>query len=158
MEVVQESGWCDVKHLRLDRHAQNSFATYGNIIDLATSKELVVTLERPWVGNAKGISCVPVGEYVFTRYRSPKRGYDVFITQGVRGRSDIELHIGNGPQDSEGCILLGSRFVRSPEGRIMAESKKAFEKFMVYLAGEDSFTLTIEDHSQDGPTNAEGDE
>lgn len=136
--------------LTLQRVEQNDFATYGRIVD-AENKQVCLTLERPWVDvNGDGISdrnvsCIPAGSYPARRYRSPKRGYDVFMLSGVPGRGDIELHIGNLPHDSEGCILLGSNFGTVNGQHGITGSAAAFARFMSSMTGIDTFTLHVLD-------------
>lgn len=128
--------------LTLPRLERNDFATYGQIVD-DTQKLLCVTLERPWLDNAPMISSIPAGEFTFHRRLSPKRGYDVFITQDVPGRSDIEIHKGNLPTDSEGCILVGSHFGDLGAKHGIIGSAEAFERFMDRMRGVDQFTLVV---------------
>jgi hypothetical protein len=130
--------------LTLRRLERNGFATYGQIVD-DVEKAVCVTLERPWADNAPNVSSIPAGTFTFHRRLSPKRGYDVFITQDVPGRSDIEIHKGNLPSDSEGCILVGSTFGDLDAKHGITGSANAFERFMDRLKGVDSFTLTVID-------------
>jgi hypothetical protein len=51
---------------------------------------------------------IPAGLYQVTIYRSPKRGYDVPLLNDVPGRMEIEIHIGNYPYNTDGCILVGT--------------------------------------------------
>jgi hypothetical protein len=128
--------------LILQRIDQNTFATYGNLTD-AENKQLCVTLERPWLDNQHEESCIPVGSYTFTRFHSPHWGYDVFKSEDVPGRGAIELHIGNLPHDSEGCILLGSNFGTVNGQHGITGSAAAFARFMSAMHGVDSFTLDV---------------
>lgn len=70
------------------------------------------TLERPWLNNAKGVSCIPAGIYDVSK-QPPKadRPYTYFrLPDNQTKRTGILIHIGNDPTDSSGCILVGSRF------------------------------------------------
>lgn len=133
-----------MKLLTLSRLTQNSFATYGQITD-EENKPLCVTLELPWVDNEHGKSCIPPGAYVAHRFPSPRRGYDVFELDGVPDRGDIELHIGNLPHDSEGCILLGTAFGQINGQPGIVGSGDGFRAFMQAMRTIDTFTLTITD-------------
>lgn len=64
-------------------------------------------LEPPWKDNKPDISCIPPGRYRITLCLSPSRGYVVPLLHAVPGRSEIEIHIGNWPQDTKGCLLPG---------------------------------------------------
>jgi hypothetical protein len=99
----------------------------------------IVTLELPDNNNIQLISCIPEGLYTAVKYMSPKRGYEVFELQNVPGRDSIEVHIGNYPSNTDGCILVGLEFGDYSIG----SSKLAFDKFMNKLAGVNQFTLKI---------------
>lgn len=84
----------------------------------------------------------PPGQYTCTRYLSPHFGYEVFQLQNVKGCQNIEIHRGNTEVDSHGCILLGIGLNIQVVGAV-TQSAKAFDDFMNYLVGQDSFTLII---------------
>lgn len=86
-------------------------------------------LERPWLDNARGISCIPEGLYTVT-WSGPVlrddprtevdesggriyRPYEHYIVHNVKGRSGILIHAGTDVQHSQGCLLVGSRFVNA---------------------------------------------
>lgn len=52
-------------------------------------------------------TCIPTGTYNVTRYYSNKNGRNVPLVNGVTGFADIEIHQGNFPKDTDGCLLLG---------------------------------------------------
>lgn len=115
--------------MKLSRIRQDDFATYGVITDDA-GNHVCYTLELPWLNNAHGISCIPTGLYHGDRFQSPHRATEVWKLRDVPGRGDIELHTGNLPHDTEGCILLGTLFgsVNGQPG--VTGSAAAFKKFM----------------------------
>lgn len=77
-------------------------------------KFVVKTLERPWLNNKRGISCIPEGEYdVIKQPPKPDRPYSYFRLPNVAGRSGILIHRGIKPDHSKGCILVGMRFVHA---------------------------------------------
>lgn len=65
------------------------------------------TLELPWRGNARRVSCIPEGEYTLEMRRSPKFGRVLPELLHVPSRDAILIHRGNYPRDTQGCILLG---------------------------------------------------
>lgn len=68
------------------------------------------TLELPWKGNERNVSCIPEGSYTVRKRRadeSPSRNYDHFILEDVPGRSYILMHTGNFNWHIKGCILVG---------------------------------------------------
>ena len=130
--------------LLLHRLSQTAYATFGTLSD-GENRQLCVTLERPWVSNEHDISCIPAGTYPLVRYHSPKRGYDVWLLDDVPNRDAIEIHIGNVPKDTDGCILVGSHFGETIKGYGIIESKKAFDLLMQRTAGESDGSITITD-------------
>lgn len=95
------------------RQLSNHLQTCGRFILLNEDGDVIfkcVSLELPWVGNRRNVSCIPAGNYSVTKARSPHFGENTFHVNSVPGRSDILIHPGNFTSDIEGCILLGERF------------------------------------------------
>jgi Family of unknown function (DUF5675) len=65
------------------------------------------TLELPWKWNTEEISAIPTGSYTGTIREDGDLGWRIAI-QNVPKRIDIEIHIGNWPKNSTGCVLLGT--------------------------------------------------
>jgi hypothetical protein len=89
------------------------------------------TLEPPWKDNAPQISCIPAGLYTLRRRFSVKHAMELFGIDGVPDRSDIEIHPGNYPQDTLGCVLPGL----ARELHAVLRSKEAFARFMDAMKG-----------------------
>jgi len=130
--------------ITLQRLEQNADGTYGQIT-AADNKRLCVTLERPWLNNQHGVSCIPAGEYEAVRVHSPHFGYDVYQLRNVPGRDAIELHRGNTIADSEGCILLGSAFGTLNGVHGITGSADAFERFMDAMRSDPVLKLVVRD-------------
>jgi hypothetical protein len=104
---------------------------------------IAVSLERPWLDNRKGESCIPAGNYLAKRVISPKFG-DTFEITGVPGRGNILFHAGNIMEDSHGCVILGESFNIWTTGQCsVASSKVAFAEFMQRLVGINEFPVEI---------------
>ncbi len=74
---------------------------------LAVNDEIIAyTLERPWQGNTPVISSIPDGVYGGVLRYDHADKWRIELT-GVPGRTHVQIHTGNTPDDSEGCILLG---------------------------------------------------
>ena len=103
-----------------------------------------LALERPWLNNQRGVSCIYPGTYRALRHRSPKFG-ETFWLQDVPGRSEILFHKGNIDDDSRGCILVGEQFnpVKGEDG--ITASREGFAEFMRLLDGKNEFTIEIKD-------------
>jgi hypothetical protein len=89
------------------------------------------TLERPWKGNARGISCIPIGVYPVIVAPSDHFGRPMPHLLDVPGRSDILIHPGNTVADIRGCILVGM----SRERDVLQYSATAFGLFTEWLSG-----------------------
>lgn len=109
------------------------------------------SLEDPWNGNQVGISCIPEGWYLLRRGNF--RGlYPNFELVAVVGRTAIEIHKGNTDADTEGCVLLGSSLILQSDAQIMlADSGKAFDRFMAAMAGKNEAVLAITHRTFPGP-------
>lgn len=59
------------------------------------------TLER------KGVE-IPAGQYRIKIVASPHLGREVPQLENVPGRTEIDIHSGNIPLDSKGCVLVGA--------------------------------------------------
>ena len=127
--------------------------TFGVMFEPNKEGELIpfcLTLERKWLNNEKGKSCIPRGEYLCRRVQSQKFG-DTFEVTAVPNRSEILFHKGNLDDDSHGCILVGEMFDpifdKAWQGFSpgLAASGKGFEEFMKKLAGDNEFKLVIQE-------------
>lgn len=142
-------------HLR--RFADSPFGVFG-FLDLIRDDGLAVarfcTGEDDWLDNHPKLSCIPAGDYLCKRVKSPKFGWTFEIT-GVPGRSAILFHSLNTEEDTEGCVGLGEDFGAltvddedqpGPGHRLkwaIIRSKLAVQRFLGLLAGLDSFPLKV---------------
>jgi len=69
------------------------------------------------------------GTYGITLYNSPKLKEQVALLQNVPGHDYIEIHPGNTPSDSHGCILVGTH----AGTHSLDHSRDAFEILMSIL-------------------------
>lgn len=66
------------------------------------------TLELPWKGNERRVSCIPEGEYLVEKMPpTSKRKYEYFWVKDVPGRDSILFHPGNYTRQILGCLLPG---------------------------------------------------
>ncbi len=126
-------------NLVLLRLAERLTATHGVLMD--NGSPWLPTLEDPWLDNKPFASCIPTGIYTCKRTNSPKFGetFEIF----VHGRTFILFHAGNGPEDTSGCVLLGTEWDRSSGTTRVLRSRKAVAAFMDRLEGIDEFTLHV---------------
>lgn len=88
------------------------------------------TLERPSV-------IIPAGTYNVTLYDSPSHHCLTPLLHDVPNREFIEIHVGNYPMDSMGCILVG----KTKGLNYLENSKEAFHALMAKL--KEPMTITI---------------
>lgn len=127
----------------LKRIAGNTFGTFGVLID-ENNIPFVLTLERQWLNNRHGVSCIPTGIYECERVTTPLHG-NCFQVMNVPDRDSILLHKGNIDDDSHGCILIGEKFeyaIKNGKPGVAA-SGEGYDEFMSKLNGVDKFTLKI---------------
>ena len=132
-----------MKTVKIFRVESSKDGTFGVLsID---DQVLCVTLERPWLSNAKGVSCIPAGNYHCSRYQSKKFGNTFVVNAVPGGRSGILFHSGNRAKDSKGCIILARKFhtFTDPNDRGVMESKEAVASFLQKMKGENNFMLDI---------------
>jgi Family of unknown function (DUF5675) len=87
------------------------------------------SLELPVKDGLPG-SAIPQGRYQVTTYASPHFGRLMPLIL-VPGRSEIEMHWGDYPKDTRGCILLGH--TRAPD--FIGQSREAFNDFWFQAQG-----------------------
>ncbi len=134
--------------ITLRRITQSNFGTFGMLLD-EDGEPLCFTCEEPWKGNAPRVSCIPPGP------NSPSARYEcgphdterfpgVWAVTGVPGRTAILIHAGNTIKDTQGCILVGTSFLRNPDYSVygVADSRRALNRLRDLLP--DYFTLTVE--------------
>jgi hypothetical protein len=115
--------------LTVERFNFTDKSTIGSLaID---GKSFCWTLELP-LGDGGPGSAIPVGTYKVVTYPSPKFGRLMPLLVGVPGRSNIEMHWGNEPENTEGCILLGNSM---PGKDFIGDSRQAFDDFWEQAQG-----------------------
>lgn len=129
--------------MKLRRTACRPDGILGVLTD-AEDQQLAVTLEHSYDGVPK----LPAGTY--TCQRGPHRlegmekDFETFEIMGVPGHTGILFHWGNYNADSAGCVLLGRVSCDSPKGCMVTSSRATFARWMLDLAGIQSFTLVVE--------------
>lgn len=108
------------------------------------------TLELPWEGNIRKVSCIPLGLYECKRVYDRKTSGGLFIpttfeVMDVPNRDGILFHIGNTVNDTQGCILIGLGFGIIEKKRAILNSKLGFDMFLDSVRGVNEFTLRIRD-------------
>jgi|SRR3972149_2066779 len=112
---------------KLVRISLISDGTFGVLLD--GDIPFALTVERPWLNNQRGVSCIPEGLYTCRRVDSPKFG-NTFEVSNVADRSEILFHKGNIDDDSRGCIIIGEQFEFLGGKVAVLSSAKGFGEFL----------------------------
>lgn len=89
------------------------------------------SLERGWVDNQQGISCVPQGTYPIKFEYSNKFKRNLWEIKDVPNRSECKIHVTNYWYEINGCVALGlGKADINGDGYIdMTSSTKAIQEF-----------------------------
>lgn len=109
-------------------------------VDVESTHFQCYTVERPWLDNQPGVSCIPEGHYSLRLGRYNRGDYPAYeVTNNPPGRSLIKIHIANVATDVMGCIGLGQNY----RGNHVEFSKSAYDAFMFAMGGAEDAELRI---------------
>lgn len=142
--------------LELVRFGSTPYGTFGKLlIPQGPDIRKFYTVERPWLDNEVGVSCVPLGEYgliwlptttpVPAKYNGHTwylEGDTVGLEPGQKQRSRVAVHIGNTMADLRGCIAPGANLT-SLEGAWGVGRSRASMDDIYALLGPEHHRLTI---------------
>lgn len=89
------------------------------------------TLEPPLKMNDKQAKpyCIPAATYQATKYMSPHFNMQVISILNVPDFTNVEVHPGNDPGDTDGCIVVGSTHSLD----FVSSSKTTFATLMSFI-------------------------
>ena len=118
-------------------------STMGSTFGILHGKGVLLhVMELGRKDNAREISCIPAGGYLVKRDHSGQHKY--YKVADVEGRTDIEFHRANKPQELKGCIGLGLGFTyRNSKPSGLTSSRDACN-VLVSIMGDDDWILHIE--------------
>lgn len=128
-----------MKQLNIIRFAYAPLGTFGYA---QSENGVLYTVERPWLSNIRGTSCIPEGKYGCKKAFFHKGEYDAIEVEGVPNRDNILIHIANYPTDVEGCIGIGNALGVINSKWAVLNSTLAFNAFMREFSSA-PFQLTI---------------
>jgi len=104
-----------------------------------------MTLDEIKAAKIQNKTAIPTGRYRVTRAYSPKHGKDVPLVNDVKGFGGVEIHVGNFPKDTEGCLLLGTD--RGPDEVINSKAavEAFYQKFFSTVDNDEMVFITYED-------------
>lgn len=126
-------------HLTVTRTAVNATCTIGELTCLEEPLLKLVTLEPPHRPAPLKPRSIPAGTYDVTLYKSPHHGYLVPLLHDVEDFTGVEIHKGNFPRDTKGCILVGLKV----DGNSIGYSKSAFDLLMATLKDAERIKINI---------------
>ena len=107
------------------------------------------TIELPWLGNQKRISCIPEGEYVLQKRFSPKFQWHLHL-KNVPGRDLILIHPANDAKtELLGCIAPVTLHTGIGKG---SSSQKALEKLKAIVYKALSYNEEVKIRIQSNPS------
>ena len=142
-----------MKHFEIKRLACDGMNPTMGAFQFA-GRPFALTLERPWLGNRRSESCIPLGDYLCYRcssspdydFKDSPRFGDTFQVFDVEGRSKILFHKGNRFQDTHGCIIVAEQFGSLGGQEAVLDSAAGYGEFMALLRHDTEFSLSITDH------------
>lgn len=123
-----------MKSVVLERFCYSGQGVFGELY--IPGAEVLATVERPWLGNKREVSCIPNGEYICRPRRYNRGGYDAYEVTNVKDRTHILFHRGNFVRNSKGCILINQEHGAHKGEWCGLNSKVAFNYFMEEMNGE----------------------
>lgn len=106
-----------------DDGAVRGYTLEPHAIDWVTEKKL------------RGHTAIPTGRYRISMYNSPRQKEAVPLLQAVPHFSMVEIHVGNFPKDTQGCILVGNqRTIHQRLGTVnIFYSRMAFTDLTIWI-------------------------
>ena len=102
-----------------------------------------------------GKTAIPEGRYKVKVGWSQRSGRNVPWLKKVPHFKDIQIHVGNFPKDTRGCILVGTR-----NKNILVGSRVVFSKLMGKLQFENDIEIVVKSETEEKTSDSEylGDE
>ena len=130
--------------LELHRIRVDNRYTWGKIF--YNGKPVCETLELPWKGNERFVSCIPANRTGYKCKYSDiaQKGKGAFEVFNVIDRDSIQIHRANKLSELLGCIAVGTSFNSSD--LFLFNSRRAFD--LIYeIVGKETFIFKIFDHT-----------
>jgi len=135
--------------LNLRRFAHTLHGTFGEITIEGKPDVRWYTMERPWLNNTVGISCIAPAPGAAAKYYALRRGtfsrgggYPDLEFIEVPGRSAIEVHAANLAEELRGCIAPGKTLASFAGKWGIANSRAALQEILDAI-DEDDIAIVI---------------
>ncbi len=96
-----------------------------------------LTVERPWLNNKVGESCIPEGAYELKLGFYNRGGYPCYEIDPVPDRTLIKIHIANTIDDVIGCVGLGMGLGYIENKWAVTSSERALNDVLAASDGEE---------------------
>jgi len=116
LRLVRRTGWEEL----MQRNKCVIADFYVSTADFPQSdlgRKLCNALELPWRNNIADISSIPEGQYIGSVRTDGKLGWRIELT-GTGERKNVQIHVGNTPDNTKGCILPGTGSTSDNQCRI----------------------------------------
>lgn len=90
-------------------------------------------------------TAVPIGTYDVISYNSPRWDKDVPLLVDVPGYAGVEIHPGNYPSDTDGCLLLGATEDVDFVGNSVTTVEQFYNLFFKALGEGEAVSITYQD-------------
>ena len=124
----------------------NNMCTVGTLYD-EYGKRICDTMEKPWLGNKKDVSCVGAGVYEMIYRVSPSKGETFYLSNPKLGvtldtpntRTYVQIDKANIQSELLGCIAVGNGFGIHKKEWAVWDSKNT-KAALMKLLGKESHT------------------
>lgn len=131
-------------NIMLRRFQRTDQSTIGRIfLDDAFQCYSLEDTDRGDAPKVDGETCIPPGTYPVVLYQSPTHGL-VPLLQNIPDFSMVEIHPGNDPADTRGCILPGSSYTDNWVGDSRAAFALLFHRIATAIQGGETVSITVE--------------
>lgn len=127
----------EMKELTLIRESRNDERGTFGVLRSSEGEVVLHTLEP---SEKEEHGRIATGEYRAEWTMSERFGYESPILMGTEPRTGIRIHVGNGAEDTSGCILVG--LTRDENAKKVTQSRDAFKRLKDYVEGK-AFKITI---------------
>ncbi len=136
-------------NLFLERFRYTSNSTIGRLsVDGMFQCFTLEPATRPLGVKIPGKTSIPAGRYSVTVRFSPRFGRLMPHIEEVPDFGGIEMHWGNFPKDTEGCVLLGEAYNEDTVLCSMDAFNKLFPMLYAVSRAESGIGITIQDDPQ----------
>jgi hypothetical protein len=142
--------------LTANRHTKTKNSTIGDFLlngvffsycleptDRGLSSDM--SLEQISAIKVQNKTAIPTGRYQVVKYYSPKHEAFVPLLLHVPGYAGVEIHAGNYPKDTDGCLLLGKTKDVDFVGNSQVTITRFYELFFDSADANEAVYITYKD-------------